>query len=111
MPKQWTIYSSLGEYLASVKVGEHAGMLLSCLDDPGATIRLGRGRQIAWTDGVDGNAADSFDEVAFHLADWVDANVPAPTFVCQCCNKVFPATLDADGLWYRYHGGHFALEA
>ena len=110
MAAQWTIYSSQGEYLASLKEAEHAGMLLSCLNDPGATIRLGRGKQIAWTDGVDGNASDSFDLVAFHLADWADAKATSPTFICQCCAKAFPCTLDADGLWYTYQGGHFAID-
>jgi hypothetical protein len=110
MAAQWTIYSSHGEYLASLKEAEHAGMLLSCLNDPGATIRLGRGKQIAWTDGVDGNASESFDLVAFHLADWADAKATSPTFICQCCAKAFPCTLDADGLWYTYQGGHFAID-
>ena len=106
---QWTIYSSQGEYIASIKVAEHAGMLLGCLNDPGATIRLGRGKNIAWTDGVDGNAAESFDLVAYHLADWTDAKTTSPTFVCATCHKDFPATQDSDGLWYSYQGEHFTL--
>ena len=61
MAAQWTIYSSQGEYLASFKHAEHAGMLMSCICDPGATIRLGRSKQIAWTDGVDGNATQDSD--------------------------------------------------
>lgn len=115
MTGSWTIYSSQGKYLASMpntvdgRGAEHAAMLMACLNDPGATIRLGRGKQVAWTDGVDGNASESFDLVASHLADWADAQATSPTFVCDTCRKIFPGTQDADGLWYKYHGKHFSI--
>lgn len=67
---QWKVYDSAGNYQASCKEIEAAAALVSFYandysDSPNerATIRHGHSR-IVWTEGVDGTAADSYDNVA-----------------------------------------------
>lgn len=58
----WKVYTSYGEYIASVKWPAYGAMLLASLDQPGATLRYGH-NQIVWTEGTDGKAFDSYDIV------------------------------------------------
>ncbi len=60
---RWKVYRADGEYIASVKDPMLGAMLLAGLSEEGATIRLGHSR-VAWTEGVDGNAGESYDTVA-----------------------------------------------
>ena len=60
----WKVYRANGDYLAATISPEYAAMLLSALGDDGATIRHGHTRKdIAWTEGEDGYAANSYDRV------------------------------------------------
>lgn len=62
---RYKVYDADGTYIAATKEVEHAAMLLAGLNSSGATIRDGHRRaDVLWTDGVDGVAGDSFDEVA-----------------------------------------------
>ncbi len=58
------VYDASGVYQASVKEPEAGAALLSGLY-PGGTIRLGHSKKfIVYTDEIDGDAGNSFDEVA-----------------------------------------------
>jgi len=59
---QWKIYTAEGEYVASTKHTEGASLLMDLYGE-GATIRYDH-RKIVWTEGVDGNAAQSYDSTA-----------------------------------------------
>ena len=62
---EFKVYSADNEYLAAFKYVEHAAMLLAGLSERGATIRHGHSKRgIGWTDGVDGEVAESYDTVA-----------------------------------------------
>lgn len=56
------IYNSAKEYIGCVKYFEDAAALVSIQDD-GATVRYGHTR-VLWTQGVDGNAGESYDGAA-----------------------------------------------
>lgn len=61
---RWKVYGANGEYRASCKYPEDAGAIVALLGD-GATIRDGhRSSKAVWTEGVDGTAGDSYDDVA-----------------------------------------------
>lgn len=61
---RFKVYTAEGEYVASVKSPELGAMLLSgaCLG-LGSTIRDGHSH-IVWIEGVDGEAGESYDQVA-----------------------------------------------
>lgn len=60
----WKIYTTAGEYVASCHYVEDAAAVVALYDD-GATIRWGHPKKFAfWTQGIDGEAGDSFDAVA-----------------------------------------------
>ncbi len=60
----WKIFDDKGKYQAACKEPEAAACLMNFYGD-GSTIRYGhQKRDIAWTEGVDGHAFESFDEVA-----------------------------------------------
>lgn len=59
---QWKVYTPQGEYVASTKHTEGASLLMSLYGN-GATIRFDH-RKIVWTEGVDGNASQSYDYTA-----------------------------------------------
>ena len=70
----WKVYRCDNEYIASVKHPEHAAMLLAGLGEHGATIRWGHPRRnIAWADGVNGDAWESYDYVAEVCIGWQEA--------------------------------------
>ena len=66
---KFKVYAANGvEYLAATKYAEDAAVLVSALG-PGATIRTGHARKdTVWMEGDDGNAGDSYDAVAEHVA-------------------------------------------
>ena len=59
----WKVYHADGEYLASVKYPEIGAMILAGLGGPGNTLRYGH-HKVVWTEGQDGEAWQSYDEVA-----------------------------------------------
>jgi len=59
---QWKIYTVDGEYVASTKHTEGASLLMDLYGE-GSTIRYDH-RKIVWTEGLDGNAAQSYDSTA-----------------------------------------------
>lgn len=58
---KYKVYSHEREYMGSVKYAEDAARLVSGMQD-GATIRIGH-TWIVWTEGTDGEAGASYDEV------------------------------------------------
>ena len=66
---RWKVYSAEGEYRAACRYIEDAAALVAALGQRGTTIRLGhRASATVWTDGVDGEAAESYDAVAARAA-------------------------------------------
>ena len=59
---RFKVYDNDGNYQGAVKEPEAAATLVSFYGD-GATIRDGH-KLIVWLEGVDGRAAESYDEVA-----------------------------------------------
>lgn len=59
---KYKVYDSTGVYQASVKEIE-AGALLMSLYGDGSTIRIGHSFTV-WTEGTDGQGAESYDHVA-----------------------------------------------
>jgi len=58
------VYTPTGEYVAAFKYYEDAAALVA-LRGAGTTIRSGHAASwTLWTEGTDGNAADSYDAVA-----------------------------------------------
>ena len=61
---KYKIYTPDNEYIGCVKHPSDAAVLVSVQGD-GATIRIGHAkRDIVYTEGVDGQAAESYDNVA-----------------------------------------------
>ena len=60
---RWKVYSDEGEYLATCKYILDAAAILGAHGIPGYTIR-DHDHYVVWTDGDDGVAGDSFDNVA-----------------------------------------------
>jgi hypothetical protein len=58
---QWKIYTRDNEYVASTKNTEGASLLAGYYGN-GTTIRFDH-RKVVWTEGTDGNAADSYDKM------------------------------------------------
>lgn len=58
----WKVYDSTGEYVASTKEIAGAALLMSLYGE-GSTIRHAH-RRVVWTEGVDGEGAESYDRVA-----------------------------------------------
>ena len=59
----YKVYTADGEYIASVKLPDYGAILLAGLGQTGATIRDGH-KRIVFTDMVDSDASNSYDEVA-----------------------------------------------
>lgn len=59
---RFKVYDADGSYQGSTKEPEAAAPLVSFYGE-GATIRDGH-KTVVWTEGVDGNAAESYDQVA-----------------------------------------------
>lgn len=60
----YKVYSATGEYIGCAKHVEYAAAMVSLLGQ-GATIRLGHeSKYTLWTEGVDGDAHESWDAVA-----------------------------------------------
>lgn len=57
---RWKVYSASDEYIGSCKYLEDAAALCGMRDNR-ATIRDGH-RRIVFTQGIDGNAGDSYDD-------------------------------------------------
>lgn len=65
---RWKVYNHVGEYVASCRYVEDAAAL--CANwGYGATIRDGHG-PIAFTNGTEADAADSYDAVADIVTEW-----------------------------------------
>jgi len=61
---RFKIYSAANEYIASIKYLEDAAAFVS-IQGEGATVRSGHAkRNILWTEGLDGNAGESYDGAA-----------------------------------------------
>lgn len=61
---RYKVYTAGGEYVAACKYPEDAAAILAMRGD-GATIRDGHAKSdIVWTEGVDGQAGESYDQVA-----------------------------------------------
>ncbi len=69
---QWKVYTAEREYIAACKHVEDAAALLAIQED-GATIRYGH-NVIAWTQGADGDAGESYDAVASLAHERMDAH-------------------------------------
>ena len=70
---KWKVYTSAGEYIGSVKHPMYGAMLLAGMGDRGATLRQGHGvSATVWTDGIDGEAAESFDAVVHTVLERTD---------------------------------------
>lgn len=60
----WKVFNPAGEYIAACHYAEDAAALVACYGK-GASIRWGHTKgMIVWTDGIDGSAGESFDNVA-----------------------------------------------
>jgi hypothetical protein len=67
MKLKWKIYNPSGEYVAACAYAEDAAALASVLGD-GTTVRADHSKAwTCWTEGVDGNAYESYDEAAAHM--------------------------------------------
>ncbi len=65
------VFTPQGEYVASCKRPEEAAVLVAFLG-AGARIACGFGkRDTLWTEGVDGDAAESYDAVAERIYEQV----------------------------------------
>jgi len=64
---KYKVYDNDGVYVASCKSLEDAAILVGIGYTDRGTVRLGHG-PILWTNGVDGNAADSYDGAAHTMA-------------------------------------------
>jgi hypothetical protein len=70
---QWKVYTPQGEYVASAKHTEGASLLMSLYGD-GSTIRFDH-RKIVWTEGIDGNASQSYDYTAEQIHKKLHGNL------------------------------------
>jgi len=72
----WRVYSKSGERLAAFKYPEHAARFVASLDTDGTTIRFGGNFEprIVWTDGKDGHASESLENVAVHCRQLLVTN-------------------------------------
>ena len=59
---QFKVYASDGRYMAATKEPEAAAAIVGFYGD-GSTIRWGHSK-IVWTEGTDGTACESYDQVA-----------------------------------------------
>ena len=61
----WKVYTADGEYIASTKHPFYAAMILAGIGAKGTTIRAGHNKKFTvYADFVDGDASNSYDEVA-----------------------------------------------
>jgi hypothetical protein len=66
---KFKVYDATGTYLAACKEVEAAAAVVSLYGD-GSTIRTGHSkRHTVWTEGADGEAGDSYDEVVEVVAE------------------------------------------
>jgi len=69
---RFKVYSSANEYVASIKYLEDAAAFVA-IQGPGATVRNGHAKKnIIWTEGVDGDAYDSYDGAAIAMQLAID---------------------------------------
>ena len=67
----WKVFTPHGNYIASCKLPEDAAAIVASYGE-GAQIRFGHAKKdTAYTDGIDGNAGESYDEVAQICHDWL----------------------------------------
>ena len=58
------VFNARGEYVAAVKFPEDGAAILAAYG-PGSTLRLGHAKETTlYTDGLDGDAGQSYDDVA-----------------------------------------------
>ena len=61
---QFKVFTAANEYVASIKYLSDAAAFVSVLGE-GATVRNGHAKKATiWTEGITGNAYDSYDEAA-----------------------------------------------
>lgn len=64
---RWKVFDASGKYQAACHEVEGAACLMGFYGD-GSTIRRGHAKKdIVWTEGVDGNGGNSYDEVRKHV--------------------------------------------
>jgi len=63
---KYKVYTASGDYEAACKSLEVAAAVVALLGD-GATVRLHH-RQVLWTEGIDGEAGESYDGAALVMA-------------------------------------------
>lgn len=68
---QFKVYDAQGVYQAAAKEIEAAAAVVS-MYGPGSSIRLGH-TKVVWREGVDGDAGESYDNVAVHVRGQVSA--------------------------------------
>jgi len=69
----WKVYDAEGNYEAACKTPESAAALVAFLGDK-ATIRFDHSKKcVVWTEGADGQAAESYDAVAIKCQERLDA--------------------------------------
>ena len=109
------------EHVASVKEAQDGAAILAWHHESGNTIRLGHGRTL-WTEGIDGWASHSYDEVAFKVEERLGARVEerlgareekeerqvVTMFTCDTCGKKFKPT-KIGGEWYAVRREHFGF--
>lgn len=77
---KWKIYDSHGVYQGCVKEVEAGAALMGFYGD-GSTIREGHSKgSVVWTEGVDGEAGESYDVVAEKVAC---RRIPCGTFLLK----------------------------
>jgi hypothetical protein len=67
---KWKVYSSTGEYIAACKYAEDAARMIA--GDDGGTVRYEH-KRVAWTEGTDGYAGESYDDAADVMCAAVNA--------------------------------------
>lgn len=74
---KWKVFNPSGEYVAACKLPEDAAAIVAAYGS-GAEIRHGHAkRDTVWQDGVDGEAAESYDAVAEVCYSKVEARAAA----------------------------------
>jgi hypothetical protein len=69
---QFKVFTAANEYVASIKYLSDAAAFVSVLGE-GATVRSGHAKKdTIWTEGITGNAYDSYDEAAEAMQDAIE---------------------------------------
>ena len=90
---QFKVYSSANEYVGSIKYLEDAAAFVS-IQGEGATVRNGHAKKHSlWTEGVDGNAGESYDEAAVTMRAVINAQHAATRAESEAYHKLQNRTI------------------